>query len=203
MGRYLSGGLISEFKVLGENCNLKDKNVKKELLQCLGKMINLDFFDMEQLENGFYFKLKEEPIKEYFVDYIKELNTFDDDAISEVLYQLYGNNRRDKTIDDIAGKIKLISYDDFGHDEYVLAVEDSENFIDAWDNPFFPHERIFLEGFSKVRDVRMVIDYFVTSRDYDKYDGEDEGYVCRLLNRMVRKAMTNPLKDITFFTILG
>lgn len=49
----------------------------------------------------------------------------------------------------------------------------------------------------------MDIYYLRGSIDYSKYDGESERYICSLLINLVRKAMKNPLKDITFFCISG
>ena len=61
MGRNISGGIISEFQVVSKGRNsdvniLKEK--KEELLKCLKEKINLDFFEMEEIDKGFYFNVK-------------------------------------------------------------------------------------------------------------------------------------------------
>lgn len=55
MGRNISGGVISEFQVVSKDRNsdvniLKEK--KEELLKCLKEKINLDFFEMEEIDRG-------------------------------------------------------------------------------------------------------------------------------------------------------
>lgn len=206
MGRNISGGLISEFQVVSKGRNsdgniLKEK--KEELLKCLKEKINLDFFEVEETDNRFYFKLKEEPIKKYFVDYMKEFNTFDDSVIKELLWSFYGEDYRSKTIDDIDGKIKLVDVNEYGREYVELQVDGEKRSITPDGNPFFPHKVFFLENFSQYRDIDMDIYYLRVSFDYSKYDGESERYICSLLINLVRKAMKNPLKDITFFCISG
>lgn len=206
MGRNISGGLISEFRVVSKGRNsdvniLKEK--KEELLKCLKEKINLDFFEMEEIDNGFYFKLKEEPIKKYFVDYMKEFNTFDDNAIRELLWNFYGEGYKSKTIDDIDGKIKLVDVNEYGREYIELQVDGEKGSITPESNPFFPHKVFFLENFSQYGNINMDIYYLIVSFDYSKYVGESERYICSLLINLVRKAMKNPLKDITFFSVFG
>ena len=206
MGRNISGGLISEFQVVSKDRNsngniLKEK--KEELLKCLKEKINLDFFEMEETDDGFYFKLKEEPIKKYFVDYMKEFNTFDDSAIKELLWSFYREDYRSKTIDDIDGKIKLVDVNEYGREYLELKVDGEKLSITPDGNPFFPHKVFFLENFSQYGNIDMDIYYLRVSFDYSKYAGESERYICSLLINLVRKAMKNPLKDITFFCVSG
>jgi len=207
MGRYLTGSIISSFKVTKKrnggiwHSPYDVKENKEKVLEELSKMINLDFFDMEEIENGFSFKLKEEPLNRYFVDYMEELNTLDSYAVSTFIEHYYGENSN-KKIEDIEGKLKIANLIDCAKHEYTaLMLEDSEYEEREEYNPFFPDEAYFLRELDGYRGIDMEVNYFVLLFNADKWDGEDEWYMCYLLNRLVRLGLKNPLKDITFFCI--
>lgn len=205
MGRNLTGSLISSFVVRSkgriQNVTYDVKKNKEEVLKELSKMINLDFFKMKEIDDGFYFEVKEEVINKYFVDYMKELNTIDENAISKFLYRF---NYKSNKIDSVDGKIKIVNVVEPDKREHTeLQIEGYDKGIREDSNPIFPDQAYFLNKLDGYHEIKMKVYYFAIIFDFDKYDGEDEWYMCNLLNKLVRLGMKNPLKDITFFCVSG
>ena len=205
MGRYLTAEIITDITVKS-HYDRKEKQSKEKILTELNKMINLDFFNIDIKDQKMKFYLKEEVLNKYLKDYLKELEELKKDIIYDYfIHDLFGEQGKNKKINDIKENFKFKIKEEYnGRKHKVLIYDDNEeNAILLGSGFFSPDEYYFIKDDNIREHINIKISGFTIIIDFNKYDGEDETFMCDLLNLLIRKGMNNPLKDITYFLVDG
>ena len=196
MGRYVGNGLATTIAVNSRYREYDILSHKKEILASIGKLINLDLYDVSLYENGFDLHLKVDLINEHLKDLLREVSF---------------NERHINVLSDSYEYQELDKLDDFWNSDFSVEVNKSNHYVlKANGHELSKEEYLLAECFNQVylRDCEGDQFIFISvciiplGMDCDKIVVEDETYLLYLLN-MDLKRYQNPLSTAFVYAIIG
>lgn len=208
MGRYLANGIAATISIYSktemEECDIKPIKEK------LSKYINLDLYDMKKYNDGLSFKLKLDVFNNNIHKTIKEISDLTS-CEDYLLYNLFENyNEIDIYSDDFCQEkypIELKRYVKTSERNFYL--DDGDYYIGTEDDPrirtiynFYGEQYWLPKSESLKGRYKIQVGFILLWSDYDKYDGEDETKMLKILNTMKKSyySSCNELtQNITYF----
>lgn len=196
MGRFIGNGLATTISIKRNSFDFQILEYKKEIFDSIGKVIDLDLYDVIEYTSGFELHLKVDLINQYLKDLLREVS-FNEEHIN-VLLQSY----QYKNLDQL---------DDFWDCDFSVKLDKNQYYeLRANDRELSKEEYLLEECFNQVylRECKNDYPIFISvciipfGMDYNKIIVEDETYLLYLLN-MDLKRYQNPLSTAFIYGIIG
>lgn len=207
MGRYLANGIPTKICVFLRKNQVTLKDDLNEIKIDLSKYVDLSMYETIVYDDAFEFKLKKEIFNKNIHELIKEIDPITP-CDSYLFCNLFYNQKIDVLSDEFNKiKIELNKYGDDLEFENQNYITEDEYYIKSKDSYIkeansFPYQFWVLDN-----DVRkryyVNMDFIMLWLDYDKYDGEDETQMLRILNNMKTSYYKSVLSKSLVYFIRG
>ena len=196
MGRYIGNGLATTISIKGRMPDFKILNYKKEILDAMSKVIDLNLYDVTEYTCGIELHLKVDLINQYLKDLLREVS-FNEEHINILLqsYEYQNLNQIDSFWDcDFSVVLDKNQYYELKANGLELAKE--ECLLQECFN------QVYLRNCKDDLPVNISVCLLPFGMDYSKIIMEDETYLLYLLN-MDLKRYQNPLSTAFIYGIIG
>lgn len=202
MGRYLATGIMTRFSIIGRKRMFYDKDFKLEkeidnILNDINKIIDPSLYKLTNKDDECYeFSLKPDIFDNNIHELIREISplTYPNVDFFADFYNEKENLNNNDFIKNYPFACKVNS-----KGEYCIEINGEEI---KEDYPFYPlywiinDERLFYNVEIRAATILLWI-------DQDKYDGEDETEMLRIINNMKTKYYNSVLSKALIYYITG
>lgn len=182
MGRYLDCGIATKITILKDGGYLKRRYSKEEILEEIGKELNLNIYNVEESEKEVCLNIKENILEDNIVDFITE--------------QLNELKDRDEYIEEDLGKLQKIK--GLNYSEIMEIANQKSIYVLQ-----------YLEGCRFANDITYITDKFIAYADIISFIGNgkifmEEYYrIFYYIRNLIIKSSKNPIKTAAVITIIG
>jgi hypothetical protein len=209
MGRYLANGIPTTISVVLERGYEVEKNDLTEIKKDLSKYVDLSMYELVKYDNGYEFELKKEVFNKHIHELIKELEPLTS-CRSYFMFNLldkYDINVLSDEFNKDNYKIELSKYGDNPEYEKENYIRENAYYIRCQKGHIseassYPYQ--FWALSSEIRKKYYVdMSFIMLWMDYNKYNGEDETPMLKVLNSMKSSYYKNPLSKSLIYFIAG
>jgi len=212
MGRNLACGIATKIQLYKKG-GFENESKKSGLLEELKKSIDLDFYDIEEYEDGYVLNLKKEAFDNNIHDLIKEISPYI--SGDHLLWSYFDKKLKEKGLDytkfDFSNfnkkdyPLELVRYPEDYEDKCYAGLtvlkSDEAQYEDSW--AFESFTRILLRGYEDYRNVRTGVKLVDVWMNIDKELSEDPTMNLYYLNLFSRAFFKSRFSKCLVFYILG
>ena len=196
MGRYLSCAVATSMVLEKKNDKPFEKEELNKLKQSVGKIFNLDLYNVKEEENLISLEIKKDMFNENIHDLCRELNK----SFFLLNFTLYSDEYLDEDKPDEEWPIFLIKTED--GKKYMLELgENANNNYESEDLSWFGFSPLLRREIPNWRDYSFYIEGIKLFFDIDKVDFEDQTEILCLLNWFKKDYFKNKLSGSIVFHI--
>ncbi len=198
MGRHLVNGVLTRFKIKKNNNYYSNFDLQKELynvLKDMGRIIDVSLYELTTKGSDYYeFSLKPNIFDNNIHDLIREISPLTFPNVNYFAYSRnkFGDINNKSFIDNFPFKCKINS-----NGKYYIEINDNK--IDET-QCFMPMHWI-LSNYEIRENVKINACIILLWIDEDKYDGEDETNILRLINNMKTKYYNSELSKALIYHV--
>ena len=196
MGRYLSCAVATSMVLEKKNDKPFEKEELNKLKQSVGKIFNLDLYNVKEEENLISLEIKKDMFNENIHDLCRELNK----SFFLLNFTLYDDEYWSEDKPNEEWPISLIKTED--GKKYMLELgENANNNYESEDLSWFGFSPLLRREIPNWRDYSFYIEGIKLFIDGDKVDFEDETEFVCLLNWFKKDYFKNKLSGSIVFHI--
>ena len=196
MGRYLSCAVATSMVVEKKNDKPFEKEELNKLKQSVGKIFNLDLYNVKEEENLISLEIKKDMFNENIHDLCRELNK----SFFLLNFTLYDDEYWSEDKPNEEWPISLIKTED--GKKYMLELgENANNNYESEDLSWFGFSPLLRREIPNWRDYSFYIEGIKLFFDIDKVDFEDQTEILCLLNWFKKDYFKNKLSGSIVFHI--
>lgn len=196
MGRYLSCAVATSMVLEKKNDKPFEKEELNKLKQSVGKIFNLDLYNVKEEENLISLEIKKDMFNENIHDLCRELNK----SFFLLNFTLYGDEYWSEDKPNEEWPISLIKTED--GKKYMLELgENANNNYESEDLSWFGFSPLLRREIPNWRDYSFYIEGIKLFFDIDKVDFEDQTEILCLLNWFKKDYFKNKLSGSIVFHI--
>ena len=196
MGRYLSCAVATSMVLEKKNDKPFEKEELNKLKQSVGKIFNLDLYNVKEEENLISLEIKKDVFNENIHDLCRELNK----SFFLLNFTLYDDEYWSEDKPDEEWPISLIKTEN--GKKYMLELgENANNNCESEDLSWFGFSPLLRREILNWRDYSFYIEGIKLFFDIDKVDFEDQTEIVCLLNWFKKDYFKNKLSGSIVFHI--
>ncbi len=196
MGRYLSCAVATSMVLEKKNDKPFEKEELNKLKQSVGKIFNLDLYNVKEEENLISLEIKKDMFNENIHDLCRELNK----SFFLLNFTLYDDEYWSEDKPNEEWPISLIKTED--GKKYMLELgENANNNYESEDLSWFGFSPLLRREIPNWRDYSFYIEGIKLFFDIDKVDFEDQTEILCLLNWFKKDYFKNKLSGSIVFHI--
>ena len=196
MGRYLSCAVATSMVLEKKNDKPFEKEELNKLKQSVGKIFNLDLYNVKEEENLIGLEIKKDVFNENIHDLCRELNK----SFFLLNFTLYDDEYWSENKPNEEWPISLIKTED--GKKYMLELgENANNNYESEDLSWFGFSPLLRREIPNWRDYSFYIEGIKLFFDIDKVDFEDQTEILCLLNWFKKDYFKNKLSGSIVFHI--
>ena len=196
MGRYLSCAVATSMVVEKKNDKPIEKEELKKLKQSVGKIFDLDLYDVKEEGNLISLEIKKDVFDANIHDLCRELNK----SFFLLTFLLYDDEYLDEDKPDEEWPISIKEITD--SNKHILELgEDANNDCESENLSWFGFSPLLRREISNWRDYSFDIEGILLFLDINKVDFEDETEFVCLLNWFKKDYFKNKLSGSIVFHI--
>lgn len=197
MGRYLSCSIATSMVVEERNDKPFEKEELNKLKQSVGKIFDLDLYNVKEEENLISLEIKKDVFNENIHDLCRELNK----SFFLLHFMIYDNEYLNTDRHDEKWPISLIQTENGNKYMLVLGENANSNDIKSEDLSWYGFSPLLRREFSNWRDYNFDIQGIMLFLDINKVDFEDQTEIVCLLNWFKKNYFKNKLSGSIVFHI--
>ena len=197
MGRYLSCSIATSMVVEKRNDKPFEKEELNKLKQSIGRIFDLDLYNIKEEENLISLEIKKNVFNENIHDLCRELNK----SFFLLHFMIYDNEYLNKDRHDEKWPISLIQTENGNKYMLVLGENANSNDIKSEDLSWYGFSPLLRREFSNWRDYNFDIQGIMLFLDINKVDFEDQTEIVCLLNWFKKGYFKNKLSGSIVFHI--
>ena len=194
MGRYLSCAVATSMVVEKRNAKQFEKEELNKLKQSVGKIFDLDLYNVKEEENLISLEIKKDVFDANIHELCRELNK----SFFLLTFLLYNNKYLNQDRPDEEWPISITEIPN--RNKYMLKLgKNAYNDCESENLSLFGFSPLLRREISNWRDYNFYIEGIMLFFDVDKVDFEDQTEIVCLLNWFKRDYFNNPLNESLVF----